>query len=72
MIIAFTGYIGSGKSFFSKILVERGFIEYAFAFPLKEMGKNIGFNDNELYGTQDEKNIKNGILNSLDVNFYRK
>lgn len=50
-----TGAIGVGKSKVASYLVEHGYKEYAFARPLKEIAKVLGFSDTEVYGTQEQK-----------------
>ncbi|HSW76544.1 MAG TPA: hypothetical protein VLG50_05840 [Candidatus Saccharimonadales bacterium] len=58
MLIAFTGNIGSGKDTASDYLVYKyGFDKTTFAKPLKDALKTLFmFSDNQLYGTQEEKN----------------
>ena len=55
MLLVIIGNIGSGKSTAANILKEIGFIEYSFATPLKEFALSIGFNYEDVYGTQEEK-----------------
>jgi len=56
MIIGIQGLAGAGKSTMASILQrELGFIEYAFANPLKEACKALfGLNKEQLYGDQKE------------------
>jgi hypothetical protein len=56
MIIALTGYAGSGKSTAAKILVERhGFTLVKFAGPLKQMLRCLGLGDREIEGDLKEE-----------------
>lgn len=56
MIIALTGYAGSGKSTAAKILVERhGFTLVKFAGPLKQMMRCLGLGDREIEGDLKER-----------------
>lgn len=56
MILLLVGNIGSGKSTAANILKEKfGFVEYSFASPLKDFALSIGFNFEDVYGSQDDK-----------------
>jgi len=55
MIIGITGKIGSGKSTLASYLQKKGYTEYSFAQPLKEIGRIFGFSDKQLFGSQQEK-----------------
>lgn len=55
MLIMITGYIKSGKSTTSNILQKYGFVEKSFAKPLKEIGKILGFSEEQVNGTQEQK-----------------
>jgi hypothetical protein len=56
MIIALTGYAGSGKSTAAKILTERhGFTLVKFAGPLKQMMRCLGLGDHEIEGDLKEQ-----------------
>lgn len=56
MIIALTGYAGSGKSTAAKHLVERhGFTLVKFAGPLKQMMRCLGLGDREIEGDLKEQ-----------------
>ena len=62
MIIAFIGDIGAGKTTCREILehlfdaeMMGGFEHYSFAGPLKKIAGIFGFEDRELYGTQEQK-----------------
>ncbi len=53
MLIALTGLAGSGKSTVAKLT---GFVEMAFAAPMKEFcGQVFGFTDEELYGPSEAR-----------------
>ena len=55
-IIGITGQMGSGKSTAASYLKEKyGYTEYAFANPLKDIAVVMGFNVDQVYGTQDQK-----------------
>lgn len=54
-ILMLTGLIGVGKSQAASFLRETGFQEYTFAGPLKQIGSALGFADDELYGSQEQK-----------------
>jgi hypothetical protein len=61
MIIALTGYAGSGKSTAARILTERhGFTLVKFAGPLKQMMRCLGLGDREIEG--DLKELPHGVL----------
>lgn len=61
MILALTGYIGSGKSSVAKFLLPRGdWVRIGFADGLKDMLRAIGLTEAELYG--DKKNEPSPIL----------
>lgn len=55
VIIGLIGKIGSGKSTASKIFSEFGFVEYAFATPIKNIAKILGFTHSQVFGTQEQK-----------------
>jgi len=60
MLILLVGNIGCGKTTAANILVNKfNFVEYTFASPLKEFALSIGFNKQDVYGTQEEKNMIN-------------
>jgi dephospho-CoA kinase len=56
ILIGLTGKAGSGKSISANFL-KRVFDmkEYVMADPLKKIGMIIGFSENEMYGTQEQK-----------------
>lgn len=57
MIIGLCGKKQSGKSTVAKFLLERGFHEVSWAYPLKEIiGRELfGLNDDQLYGSEAAK-----------------
>jgi len=56
MLIGIKGKIGVGKTESAKILKESfPFQEYAMADPIKKIGAILGFSQDELYGSQEQK-----------------
>jgi len=56
MIVVLVGSIGSGKSTACEYLVESwGFKETSFAEPIKKFAISLGFEEKDVYGTQEEK-----------------
>jgi len=57
MIIGLCGKKQSGKSTVARFLVEQGFVELSWAYPLKEIvGRQLfGLNDDQLYGSEAAK-----------------
>lgn len=56
LLIGVNGEIGCGKSTVVDYLSsERGFTEYMFAQPLKEVAVCLGFEPRQVFGTQEEK-----------------
>lgn len=55
MLVGITGKIGAGKSTLATQLVRRGFTEYSFSQPLKQIACVLGFDDNQVFGTQEQK-----------------
>jgi len=56
MILVLCGNIGCGKSTACEYLVQSlGFQEMSFAEPLKKLAVSLGFNEKDVYGTQEEK-----------------
>jgi adenylate kinase family enzyme len=55
LLIGITGKVGSGKSTAAGFLVDDCMLEYSFASPLKEIAKIIGFDHDQVYGTQEQK-----------------
>ena len=58
MLIGICGKIGSGKTTLSNFLIQNNFVEYSFSTPIKQIGLLLGFEHNQLYGTQFEKEQK--------------
>lgn len=54
-LICVVGNIGAGKSTLSNMLKNRGYEEIMFAGPVKEIGLILGFENKELYGSQEDK-----------------
>jgi hypothetical protein len=54
-IIGLSGSIGVGKSAAAAHLVQRGFVEYCFADPLKDICRILGFSQQQVRGTQAQK-----------------
>jgi hypothetical protein len=55
-IIAFTGPIGSGKTYAANYLVKSlGYTNMSFADPIKRIALNLGFTAPQVYGTQEDK-----------------
>lgn len=54
-LICVVGNIGSGKSTVADILKNQGYEEITFANPVKEIGLILGFENKELYGSQEDK-----------------
>lgn len=55
ILIGIVGEIGVGKSTVAEYLIEKGFSEYAFAKPVKDIALNMGFTYEQIYGTQIQK-----------------
>lgn len=59
-LLGIKGKIGAGKTESAKILKKHfPSMEYAMADPIKQIGRILGFSDEELYGTQKQKLQKN-------------
>jgi len=54
-LICLTGNIGVGKSTVADIIKKYGYTELTFAGPVKDIGLILGFDYNDVYGTQDDK-----------------
>ena len=72
MIIIFVGKIGSGKTTAANILKKYNFVEYTFAEPIKQFLLNIGFNFEDVYGSQEEKLKINKFWNISGREFMQK
>lgn len=73
MLIGITGKIGAGKSLSSRILERNhNFTEYTMAGPLKKMATSIGFTEEEVNGTQEQKLVKNKYWNVSGREFLQK
>ena len=55
MLVGISGKIVSGKSVSAEYFKTKGFTEYSFAEPLKDIAKIFGFTDRQLYGNQSDK-----------------
>jgi dephospho-CoA kinase len=73
MLIGITGKIGAGKSLSSRILERyHNFTEYTMAGPLKKMATSIGFTEEEVNGTQEQKLVKNKYWDVSGREFLQK
>jgi hypothetical protein len=55
-LIGINGEIGCGKTTITNYLCKKlGAVEYMFAEPLKQIGKILGFEHSQVFGTQEEK-----------------
>ena len=72
MIIGITGKIGSGKSIICEEFKKIDFIEDNFASSLKRIGEIIGFENQQLYGTQEQKLEINNKWNISGREFMQK
>lgn len=56
VLLGITGKIGSGKSTVTEYLKSRyNMLEYMFAGPLKKIAIALGFEEQQIYGTQEQK-----------------
>ena len=55
MLVIFVGKIGSGKTAAANILKKYSFEEETFAEPIKQFLLTIGFNYEDVFGSQEEK-----------------
>lgn len=56
ILIGINGEIGCGKSTSANYLIDTyNFTEYMFAKPLKDIAVILGFEENQIFGTQDQK-----------------
>lgn len=58
-LLLLVGEIGSGKSTLANILTKYGYYEETFASPIKQFAINIGFDIDDIYGNQVQKNKVN-------------
>ena len=72
MLVIFVGKIGSGKTAAANILQKYGFVEETFAAPIKQFLLSIGFNYEEVYGSQEEKLKVNKFWNVSGREFMQK
>jgi hypothetical protein len=73
MLIFITGPLGSGKTTLTNILIkEYGFTEIYFAEPLKKFAIDIGFTEEQIYGTQEQKLEINSIYKISGREFMQK
>ena len=72
MLVIFVGKIGSGKSAAANILKKYSFEEETFAEPIKQFLLSIGFNYEDVYGSQEEKLKINKFWNVSGREFMQK
>lgn len=73
MIIGLTGYIGSGKTTIADYIEFRyGFPQYSFAGPIKEIAEILGFTQEQLNGSQEDKLAINQHWNISAREFLQK
>jgi hypothetical protein len=72
MLVIFVGKIGSGKSAAANILKKYSFEEETFAEPIKQFLLTIGFNYEDVYGSQEEKLKINKFWNVSGREFMQK
>lgn len=72
MLVIFVGKIGSGKTAAANILKKYSFEEETFAEPIKQFLLSIGFNYEEVYGSQEEKLKVNKFWNVSGREFMQK
>ena len=73
MLVGIKGKIGAGKSTSATIL--KGyfeFVEYAMADPIKQIALILGFDEKEIYGTQDERLVPNEFWGVSGREFLQK
>ena len=71
-LICLIGNIGVGKSTVCEIFIQNGYDELTFAGPVKEIGMILGFEKQELYGTQEDKLEKNKFWGVSGREFMQK
>lgn len=54
-LICIIGNIGVGKSTVAEIFKQNDYVELTFADPVKQIGLILGFEQQELYGSQEDK-----------------
>lgn len=72
MLVIFVGKIGSGKTAAANILKKYDFEEETFAEPIKHFLLTIGFNYEDVYGSQEEKLKVNKFWNVSGREFMQK
>lgn len=72
MLVIFVGKIGSGKTAAANILKKYSFEEETFAEPIKQFLLTIGFNYEDVYGSQEEKLKVNKFWNVSGREFMQK
>jgi len=72
MLVIFVGKIGSGKTAAANILKKYDFVEETFAEPIKQFLLSIGFNYEDVYGSQEEKLKVNKFWNVSGREFMQK
>ena len=73
ILIGLVGEIGSGKTTVAEYLIdEYKFHEYHFAAPVKQIALAMGFNQTQVYGTQEQKLEKNKYWNISAREFLQK
>ena len=72
-IIGLTGQMGCGKSTAASYITEKyGFAEYSFANPLKNIAVIMGFNNDQVFGTQEQKLEVNALWGVSGREFLQK
>lgn len=71
-VILLIGKSGCGKSTAAGILKQYGFVERAFADPLKKFAESIGFTHDQLHGTQEQRLQINRFWNISAREFMQK
>lgn len=54
-LVCIIGNIGVGKSTVAEIFKQNDYVDLTFADPVKQIGLILGFEHNELYGSQEDK-----------------
>ena len=72
MLVIFVGKIGSGKTAAANILKKYSFEEETFAEPIKQFLLSIGFEYEDVYGSQEEKLKVNKFWNVSGREFMQK